>query len=51
MAQNKPYWFCEECGHIDYKKPMPSDREAFYRIKPDVKCPSCKSIGFHPVGF
>lgn len=50
----KPYWACQECGHRDDSKAMPSDRAKFYaRVEKNgsPKCPDCKSIGFMPVGF
>ena len=45
------YWQCEECGHKDSNKPMPKNREKFYREGRDIKCPKCKSVGYHPVGY
>ena len=48
------YWQCQECGHTDYKKPMPLDREKFYEKVAQTEspiCPKCKSVGFMPVGY
>jgi hypothetical protein len=48
------YWLCQECGYEDHRKPMPPDREKFYKRVVEhesPKCPRCKSIGYMPVGF
>jgi len=48
------YWLCESCGHIDKLKPLPMDRESFYKkveLKGSPKCPKCKSESFMPIGF
>ena len=50
----KPYWFCESCGHEDHKKTLPADRQAFYAhvdAHGGPTCPKCKSEGFMPVGY
>ncbi len=46
-----PYWFCDECGYKETNRAMPTDRAKFYAKPPQIKCPKCRSIGFHPVGF
>lgn len=54
FTDRKPYWRCQECGHEDHNKALPTDREAFYRKvaqKGSPKCPKCKSEAFMPVGF
>jgi Zn ribbon nucleic-acid-binding protein len=53
MAQEnpKPYWQCQSCGHKDHKKPLPKDRDAYYRNPKPAKCPRCKSDDMAPVGF
>lgn len=51
---SKPFWICQECGHIDKKKTMPEDRAKFYERmaeKGSPKCPKCKSEAFVPQGF
>ena len=51
---NKPFWFCEECRYLDYKKKMPVDRQAFYSKVSQYggpKCPKCKSQSFMPKGY
>lgn len=52
---SNPYWQCECCGFIDNEKPMPKDRDAFYKRiheKGSPHCPKCKSeFCFVPVGF
>lgn len=48
------FWRCQECGHEDHSKAMPADREKFYakiQKSESPRCPSCKSVGFMPVGF
>lgn len=47
----KPFWRCQECGYEDKKKPMPMDRNKFYKRPESPICPKCKSIGFVPVGW
>jgi hypothetical protein len=57
MASGKilrPYWYCEECGHTNYLKPMPKDRGAFYdkiNSKGCPVCPRCQSESFMPKGY
>lgn len=49
--QRKPFWICQECGHKDTNKPMPTDRDKFYARAESPKCPKCKSVGFVPQGW
>jgi hypothetical protein len=51
IPPRQPFWRCEECGHQDHIKPMPTDRAKFYARTESPKCPKCKSVGFVPVGF
>lgn len=56
-------WHCNDCGWTDYDKPMPNDREAFYKnlairqgrgIGGGVggyQCPACKEFTLLPRGF
>jgi Zn finger protein HypA/HybF involved in hydrogenase expression len=51
--EENPHWRCTECNHVDHEKPMPEDREKFYKKEePGYSCPKCKSHAcFVPVGF
>jgi predicted Zn-ribbon and HTH transcriptional regulator len=46
-----PFWRCEECNYENHTKPMPPDREKFYKKGIAYKCPKCKSEALMPVGF
>lgn len=48
---SKPFWRCESCGAEDHTKPLPRDREAFYRDPKPAKCKRCGSDDMTPVGF
>lgn len=60
VETRRAYWFCEECGHKDMQKPLPPDRELFYKNL-DVrrertgdggyKCRACRSMTLLPKGF
>lgn len=47
----KPFWRCESCGAEDRKKPLPKDRDAYYRNPKPGKCKKCGSDDLTPVGF
>lgn len=50
-ARTNPFWRCEECGHKDHAKPMPTDREAFYAKQQAETCPRCNSEALTPIGL
>jgi hypothetical protein len=51
----KPFWRCEECGYEDHNKPMPKDRDKWYKDRAEgkdlPKCPECKSRSLTPSGY
>jgi hypothetical protein len=47
----RPFWRCESCGYENRTRPMPPDRERFYKRTRFPLCPKCKSESFMPVGF
>jgi Zn finger protein HypA/HybF involved in hydrogenase expression len=52
--KRKPFWKCEECGHTDKIKAIPTDKEKYYeRLHKfgNYKCPKCKSESFVLYGF
>lgn len=49
--ESKPSWICQHCGHEDTTKPMPKDREKYYRNPWEAKCPACKGKCMMPSGF
>jgi len=51
QEERKPFWRCEECGYESHDRPMPANREEFYRKGRPAMCPRCKSGGMMPVGF